>query len=276
MEDFKENWGQFRVTIMCDSWTGPTKMCITNFMIFCNGHTFFHKSVNATGCVQNADFIYDLIKEVVVEEVGLEFVVQIVTDNGSNYKKACMQLTDEYKHITWQPCAAHTINLMLKDITRQFEVEAVVVCAKRICNFLYNHNRLHAMMREKIGGELIRWNATRFGTIFLFLQSFMNKREKFEAWMISSDWKNSDFKDEEDHEFTTDCLMSRVWWEDVEMVLKYVTPLYSVLRYADQEKNATISGFIPKLVQAQKEIFAVMKHGKRISRDLLRTVKSDQ
>jgi hypothetical protein len=164
--------------------------------------------VNATGRVQNVDFNYDLIKEVVVEEVGLEFVVQIVTDNGSNYKKACKQLTDEYKHITWQPCAAHTINLMLKDITRQFEVEAVVVCAKRICNFLYSHNRLHAMMREKIGGELIRWNATRFGTVFLFLQSFMDKREKFEAWMISSDWKNSDFKDEEDHEFTTDCLMS--------------------------------------------------------------------
>jgi hypothetical protein len=175
MEDFKENWGQFGVTIMCDSWTGPTKMCIINFMIFCNGCTFFHKSANATGHVQNADFIYDLIKEVVVEEVGLEFVVQIVTDNDSNYKKACEQLTDEYKHITWQPCAAHTINLMLKDITRHFEVEAVVVCAKRICNFLYSHNRLHAMMREKIGGELIRWNATRFGTVFLFLQSFMDK-----------------------------------------------------------------------------------------------------
>jgi hypothetical protein len=32
--------------------------------------------------------------------------------------------------------------------------------------------RLHAMMREKIGGELVRWNTTRFGTIFIFLQSF--------------------------------------------------------------------------------------------------------
>ena len=45
------------------------------------------------------------------------------------------------------------------------------------------------MMREKIGGELIRWNATRFGTIFLLLQSFMDMRDKFEAWMVSSDWK---------------------------------------------------------------------------------------
>uniref|UniRef100_A0A0E0E0N6 Uncharacterized protein n=1 Tax=Oryza meridionalis TaxID=40149 RepID=A0A0E0E0N6_9ORYZ len=34
---------------------------------------------------------------------------------------------------------------------------------------------LHAMMREKIGGELIRWNATRFGIVFIFLQSFWDK-----------------------------------------------------------------------------------------------------
>uniref|UniRef100_K3YC20 DUF659 domain-containing protein n=1 Tax=Setaria italica TaxID=4555 RepID=K3YC20_SETIT len=73
MEDYKENWGPFGVTVMCDSWRGPTKMCIINFMIFCNGCMFFHKTVNATGRVQNADFIYDCIKEVVVEEVGQEF-----------------------------------------------------------------------------------------------------------------------------------------------------------------------------------------------------------
>jgi hypothetical protein len=28
------------------------------------------------------------------------------------------------------------------------------------------------MMREKIGGELVRWNTTRFGTVFIFLLSF--------------------------------------------------------------------------------------------------------
>ena len=141
MEDYKENWSHFGVTVMCDSWTGPTKMCIINFMIFCNGQMFFHKTVNATGYIQNAEFVYDCIKTVVVEEIGVEFVVQIVTDNGSNYKKACKQLTAKYKHITWQPCAAHTINLMLKEIAHFIEVETVVDSAKRICRFLYNHNR---------------------------------------------------------------------------------------------------------------------------------------
>jgi hypothetical protein len=137
MEEAKENWGEFGVTVMCDSWTGPTKMCIINFMIFCNGRMFFHKTVNATGLVQNAEFLYDCIKEVVVEEIGAQFVVQIVTDNGSNYKKACKKLTSEYKHITWQPCVAHTINLMLKDIACFPEVEEVVDSAKKMCRFFF-------------------------------------------------------------------------------------------------------------------------------------------
>ena len=116
-------------------------MCIINFMIFCNGRMFFHKSINANGSIQNADFIYDCLREVVVEEIGAKVVVQIVTDNGSNYKKACRQLIAQYPHITWQPCAAHTINLMLKDIGRFPEVTEVVDSAKRICRFFYNHNR---------------------------------------------------------------------------------------------------------------------------------------
>jgi hypothetical protein len=57
MDQYKEGWGRFGVTIMCDSWRGPTMMCIINFMICCNGCMFFHKTVDATGQIQNAEFI---------------------------------------------------------------------------------------------------------------------------------------------------------------------------------------------------------------------------
>ncbi|WVZ97039.1 hypothetical protein U9M48_042604 [Paspalum notatum var. saurae] len=255
MDDYKENWGRFGVTIMCDSWTGPTMMCIINFMIFCNGRMFFHKTVDATGYIQNADFIYDCITEVVV---------------GSNYKNACKQLTAKYQHISWQPCAAHAINLMLKDIARFDEVDELLYGAKRMCRLFYKHNRLHAMMKEKIGGELVRWNATRFGTLFMFLRSFWERQEKFQAWMVSSDWKNNDWRHEDDHKFTYDCLTDRIWWDRVDMVLKAVTPLYSVLRFADQQKNGTISRFIPRMLSAQAETFAKLKHDRTAPTDFIR------
>ena len=179
-----------------------------------------------------ADFIHREIRKV-VEKIGPELVVQIVTDNGSNYKKACEKLIEEYKHIFWQPCAAHTINLMLKDIGKFRKVANVVASAKLICRFLYNHNRLHDEMKKKIGGELIRPNATRFGTVFMFLQSFLDKKEYLRAWMVSQDWKDSDWKDDEYYEYTEACLTSSTWWSALKWVVDALKPLYLVLRYAD-------------------------------------------
>ena len=140
MNENKGNWARYGVTIMSDSWTGPYKMCIINFMIFCNGRMFFHSSVDATSQSRNAEYLYKHIDHV-VQEVGEKNVIQIVTDNGSNYKAACKQLVAEYPHITWQPCAAHTINLMLKEIASFDEVAEVVHSAQRMCKFFYNHNR---------------------------------------------------------------------------------------------------------------------------------------
>ncbi|PWZ05197.1 hypothetical protein Zm00014a_027205 [Zea mays] len=120
---------------------------------------------------------------------------------------------------------------------------------------------LHAMMKEKIGGELVRWNATRvFGT------------DKFQVWMVSSDWKNNDWRDDEDHKFTYDCLIDRIWWEKVEMVLKTVTPLYSVLRFADQQKMELFLAFFQKTLSAQAEIFAKLKHDKNVKGDFMKKV----
>jgi hypothetical protein len=50
----KEEWLRHGITFMCDSWTGSTGMSIINFMVYCNGVMFFHKSVDATGYSQDA------------------------------------------------------------------------------------------------------------------------------------------------------------------------------------------------------------------------------
>src|SRR5438876_6617927 len=113
----------------------------------------------------------------VVYEIGPMFIVQIVTDNGSNYKKAYRMVTKEYSHIVWQPCVAHTINLMLKQIGAFSEHESVISSARSISRWLCNHSKLHAMMKAAIGGELVKWNATRFGTNYLFLESFYGEKK---------------------------------------------------------------------------------------------------
>ncbi|XP_039784116.1 uncharacterized protein LOC120650884 [Panicum virgatum] len=64
LEVFKRDWKRYGVIVMCDSWTGTTNMSIINFMVYCHGRTFFHKAINASEHMQNAEYLYTHIKQV--------------------------------------------------------------------------------------------------------------------------------------------------------------------------------------------------------------------
>jgi hypothetical protein len=115
-----------------------------------------------------------------------------VTDNGSNYKKVCRLVSQKY-WIVWQPYLAHTINLMLKSIGEFLDHKAMIEAACMICRWLYNHNKLHAMMKQAIGREILRWNATRFGTNYMFLESMFHHKDKFMTCMSSPGFLESKF-----------------------------------------------------------------------------------
>ena len=54
----------------------------------------------------------------VVMEVGIDNVVQIVTDNVAAYVAAGRILQDKYSTLLWSPCAAHVLELLLEDIQK--------------------------------------------------------------------------------------------------------------------------------------------------------------
>jgi hypothetical protein len=176
----------------------------------------------------------------VVVELGPEHIVQIVTDNGSNYKKACKMITCKFP-IVWQPCLANMINLMLKAVGEFLEHKAVILAGRRICRWLYNHNKLHAMMRVVIGGELVKWNTTRFGTNYMFLESMHRRRDEFMTWMASPSFLESRFMNTGEGSFFHSCLSSLIWWETMHFVLKGAEPLYAFLHFADQDKVPNLS-----------------------------------
>jgi hypothetical protein len=68
---------------------------------------------------------------------------------------------------------------MLKIIGDFPDHKSVIDSEKLIARWLYNHGKLHMMMKNAIGGNLVRWNATHFGTNYLFLGSFLRKKDRF-------------------------------------------------------------------------------------------------
>jgi hypothetical protein len=97
---------------------------------------------------------------------------------------------------------------MLKDISERVEHASVITACKRISAWLHNHGRLNAMMRNAIGGELVKWNATQFGTNYMFLESMYRRRQGFRQMMASPEFQNSKWAQTEEGRFAhSGCLI---------------------------------------------------------------------
>ena len=84
-------------------------------MIYCDRSMIYHTSVDTTNISKTADYVFSLMNKV-VEEVGEENIVYVVTNNEASFKAAGHLSMEKRKHLFWSPCAAHYINLMLEDI----------------------------------------------------------------------------------------------------------------------------------------------------------------
>ncbi|KAI5405254.1 hypothetical protein KIW84_052149 [Lathyrus oleraceus] len=87
--------------------------------------TIFIKSVDASGASKTANTLSKLFKEVMLY-ADMKNVVQIVTNNASNYVNVGKLLEKEFPKLYWYSCATLCINLMLQDMGKLEEVKPLV------------------------------------------------------------------------------------------------------------------------------------------------------
>ena len=134
----------------------------------------FIKAVNCAGEVKDKHFIAKLMQEV-IDEVGHQNVVQVVTDNAANCKAAGEIIEGRYPHIYWTPCVVHTLNLALKNICAAKNMESnqetfdechwiteVHSEALMIKNFIMNHSMRLSMFNKFLPLKLLSIVETRF------------------------------------------------------------------------------------------------------------------
>ena len=59
---YKNKWPTYGLTVMCDGWIDLTRWRIINFLIYCDGKIFFHKSIDASDKMHDAIYILGLMK----------------------------------------------------------------------------------------------------------------------------------------------------------------------------------------------------------------------
>ncbi|GAV84763.1 LOW QUALITY PROTEIN: DUF659 domain-containing protein [Cephalotus follicularis] len=148
VETHRSNWEKNGCTIMEDSWTDNRQRTLI-FLVYCLAGLAFIKSVDASDAVKDAPTLVNLFFEV-VEWVGPSNVVHMVTDNAANYT-AAGRLLHRYDNIYWSTCAAHCLNLLLKDISSMPHMDYLVSRASQVTIFVYNHITLLSWLRKIYG-----------------------------------------------------------------------------------------------------------------------------
>nr|XP_018686484.1 PREDICTED: uncharacterized protein LOC103994246 [Musa acuminata subsp. malaccensis]XP_018686485.1 PREDICTED: uncharacterized protein LOC103994246 [Musa acuminata subsp. malaccensis]XP_018686486.1 PREDICTED: uncharacterized protein LOC103994246 [Musa acuminata subsp. malaccensis]XP_018686487.1 PREDICTED: uncharacterized protein LOC103994246 [Musa acuminata subsp. malaccensis] len=258
IKSFKRQWDEYGVTLMCDSWIGSTRMSIINFFIYCNRRVVFHKSVNVSEKIQDANYIENIM-DTVVEEIGSQYIVQIVTDNEANFKKAGLQLMKKRKTLFWTPCATHCMDLMLKDISELPSVNKCITRAQSITKFIYNNHWIHSLMQKYINGEILRPGVTRFATNFIILKSIQQKKQGLMAMVISQEWSDSRYSRSSDGKKMEKIILSSRFWDVVKEIITGVEPLYVVLRKVDIDKRPQMPYLRHMLITAREEVKKAFK-----------------
>nr|KYP40371.1 hypothetical protein KK1_038293 [Cajanus cajan] len=68
---------------MCDGWTDGKGRSLTNFLVNSPSGIVFLKSIDISDVIKNGKKIFELLDNI-VEEIGEEHVVQVVTNGASN------------------------------------------------------------------------------------------------------------------------------------------------------------------------------------------------
>ena len=147
LEELKKSWESTGCTMMSDGWIDTKDRTLINFLVHCPRGIMFIKLVDASSHVKDAALLCELL-DAFIEEIGLEHVVQIITDNAANYVAVDIMLMERHPSLFWTPCAAHCIDLMLEDMGKILFIKEVVDHAKSITKFIYNHAFVLSLMRR--------------------------------------------------------------------------------------------------------------------------------
>ncbi|XP_062119365.1 uncharacterized protein LOC133833124 [Humulus lupulus] len=154
VNEIKATWKRTGVSLLSDGWSDMRNRSLINFLVNNPYGTVFLKTIDASDCVKDAQKLFELLDDV-VEEIGEDIVIQVITDNASAYKAAGRLLMEKRKSLYWTPCAAHCIDLMLEKIGELPQHKNALLKVKRVSNFIHNHQWVLSLTRKFAKKDLL-------------------------------------------------------------------------------------------------------------------------
>jgi hypothetical protein len=131
------------LTLVSDGWSNIRHDHIVNFVIvkqYANGtsDSYFFSSKCTNGTEQTAENVFKDMDQV-IQQIGPDKLCAVVTDNCRVMQAVWDKIEDKYPQIFANGCAAHVLNLLIKDIFETRDYMDVLDKAKFLSKFIRNH-----------------------------------------------------------------------------------------------------------------------------------------
>ncbi|XP_075663956.1 uncharacterized protein LOC142633596 [Castanea sativa] len=103
--DIKNDWKVYGCSVMSDGWTNQKQQPIMNFLVYCPRGAMFLKSIDTSGLTKDAETLFNIFDSV-VQEIGVEYIVQLITYNASPIKKPEKNCSEVWYFILVSLCSS--------------------------------------------------------------------------------------------------------------------------------------------------------------------------
>ncbi|KAI5386300.1 hypothetical protein KIW84_072730 [Lathyrus oleraceus] len=239
LEEHKAVWKIRGCSIMVDAWNDNKRTTLNLFANSLKG-TYYLKSIDASDVLESdTPYKHFMMMDGIVEEVGEENVVQIVTDNTPFYKVVGEMLMEKRTRLYWTPYVTHCIKMILEDYEHKIPIyEKTVTKAKRITTFLYSRDFIISLLHSFTKGiDLMESSITRCTTSYLTLDSLYENKRALKKMFESKEWNSTQFAKTSVGKSVEDVVFDHEFWKNILICLKGVDPLIGVLRLVNSMDN---------------------------------------
>jgi hypothetical protein len=208
LASFQESLQLIGATITSDGWFDVRRRPLLNLLVVSPKGEMFIKAVDTRGETKDVAYITGQLIDC-IREVGVDNVIQVVTDSAAVCKIASRLVEQEFSWITWTPCTPHCLDLLLEDVGKLAWAAEVVAEAKAVVKFITNHHRSQALFRGKSALDLLKPGDTRFATNFIMLDNMLEVREALQELVFNREWRewNGKSNHSDDGDKVRDCVL---------------------------------------------------------------------
>ncbi|KAL0308060.1 UNVERIFIED_CONTAM: hypothetical protein Sangu_2995700 [Sesamum angustifolium] len=263
LEEYKASWAITGCSILADCRRDFQGRTLINILVSCPRGVYFVCSVDATGVIDDATYLYKLLDRV-VEEMGEENVVQSLHPHPLDLHRVLL-LVNKFecrlslrihpvtgllgrclkrgrRNLFWTPCAAYCIDQMLEEFMKLNRVRDCIEKGQKITKFIYNRIWLLNLMKKEFTGgeELLKPSVTRSASSFSTLQSLLDQRVGLRRMFQSKKWVSSRFSKLDEGKEVENIVLDSSFWRKIQFVRRSIDPIVEVLQKINSDESLSM------------------------------------